>query len=190
MQLSEAIIWKGIDEGNVKLNKIGTAYGKYNLPSHNMAIGIGFLLCVMFNLKRQVGWTDYIPLMIGVIFYIIVTEVIYTREKYPDVSYPANKSCLGVDRSCQNSENRLLWPYPHTWYGISFLISLTLAVILVKPLGSKILIMSAFAISFLLSLYVYPKTIGSVWCFAAACLAPVIVIANYFITKNVKNIVS
>ena len=44
MQFSEIIIWKGIDTNNKNLNKIGTSIGKYTLPSHNIALGIGVLI--------------------------------------------------------------------------------------------------------------------------------------------------
>ena len=34
IQLAEAIIWRGIDTDNKSLNKAGTDYAKYTLPSH------------------------------------------------------------------------------------------------------------------------------------------------------------
>jgi len=44
MQLSEVLIWKGINDNNSYLNRLGTAYGKYLLPAHNLAIGLGIYL--------------------------------------------------------------------------------------------------------------------------------------------------
>ena len=40
MQLSELMIWKGIDDGDIGLDGKGTAYGKYLLPTHNIAGGL------------------------------------------------------------------------------------------------------------------------------------------------------
>ena len=51
IQLSEAIIWKGIDNNDIELNKRGTLFGKYALPSHNIGIGIGILLSVILVSK-------------------------------------------------------------------------------------------------------------------------------------------
>ena len=44
IQLSEALIWKGLDNDNMTLNKMATNYGKYTLPSHLFAIGLGILV--------------------------------------------------------------------------------------------------------------------------------------------------
>ena len=48
MQFSELLIWYGIDTDNDNLNRFGTSYGKYLLATHNIAIGIGIILSIIF----------------------------------------------------------------------------------------------------------------------------------------------
>ena len=91
MQLSEALIWKGIDENNIKLNEIGTSFGKYLLATHNIAIGLGILIV---SKKYSI-----LPLLIGIIV------ILYYYQNNIKVNYPCN------DKNCQNNNNRLEWPY-------------------------------------------------------------------------------
>jgi hypothetical protein len=170
MQLSEAFIWKGIDNKNINMNRLGTRIGQFLLPTHNIAIGIGILLlAVDFN---------YIPLIIAILFYIMIL-FIYKFNHYKTTTYPANKSCH--DKSCQ--ENRLKWPFPHDWYIYSFVISLLFLILYIEPLASKVFLGVFFVFTFFASLFIYPYSIGSVWCFSTAILAPFLVIVNYFLIK-------
>src|SRR5437016_14681034 len=68
MQLAELIIWRGIDTNNTNLNRIGTSYGKYLLPTHNIAIGLGVVFSAILIEKRSLEPKDFIPLVIGLIF--------------------------------------------------------------------------------------------------------------------------
>jgi hypothetical protein len=177
MQLSELMIWRGIDNGDTSLNKNGTAYGKYLLPTHNIAIGLGIILAVYMS-GNKFKFKDFVPLVIGVVFYAYIILFVYSPQD-PDTTYPANKSCM--DKSCQNNENRLKWPYPIGWYAYgSFIISLIFMVIYLSPLKSKIFLGSFFTITFILSLTIYPVSVGSVWCFSTAILAPLVVLGNYY----------
>lgn len=183
MQLSEAIIWRALDTNNAGLNRIGTSYGKYLLATHNIAIGLGILLAAYAE-KKQFSPHDFIPLAIGVSFFLGVL-VLYHRSEYEDVTYPADRSC--VDKSCQNNGNRLRWPFPHAWYIWSFLLSLVFMVIYIRPMASRILIGGLFTLTFVLSGIVYPSSVGSVWCFVSAVLAPLIVLLNYLLLLQQKN---
>lgn len=185
MQLSEAMIWKGIDDNNISLNKTGTKYGQYLLPTHLFAVGLGFLLSIYILQKQKLKPKHFIPILVGLLFYFVIVFGPYRTEKYTDVTYPANKSCL--DKSCQNNENRLQWPYPHKWYIYLFALAIIFCILFVKPLASQIYIGLFFVISFILSTVIYPHSTGSVWCFSAAILAPLIVIGNYFIIRNKKD---
>lgn len=185
MQLSEAIIWKGIDDNDISLNKTGTSYGQYLLPSHLFAVGLGYLIVVVKLHNEKLKPKYFIPVLIGLLFYFAIIFGPYRTENYPNVTYPANKSCL--DKSCQNNENRLQWPYPLTWYVYGFILYLVFTFLFMKPLGSQILLSTIFIGTLLLALFVYPHSSGSVWCFAAAILAPVMVIGNYFIIRNKKD---
>ena len=53
MQLAEAIIWRGIDTNKKSLNRKGTIYAKYILPTHNLAIGIGHLIALHYQKKSS-----------------------------------------------------------------------------------------------------------------------------------------
>jgi hypothetical protein len=179
MQLSEAMIWKGIDDNNIELNKKGTMFGKYLLPAHNIAIGLGILL-----VSKKFSLKTILPLLIGVIFFLFVVIHYYQRDSI-NVTYPEDRNC--VDKSCQNSNNRLKWPYPHDWYRYSFIISLIILILYVNPLYSKLFLTFCFIFSFSLSfLYFRKSVVGSVWCFSTAILAPFIVIVNYYLINHNK----
>ena len=175
MQLSEAFIWKGIDDNNIGLNKFGTAFGKYSLPTHNIAIGLGILIYIIFYKKGKITIKDCIPLLVGFLFYLYIVLFWYNIQNNP-ITEPANSSCK--DRSCQNNDNRLVWPYRQEWYIISFVISIIMSFIYVKPFKSALFINSVFLITFTLSFYISKKGSSSVWCFSAAILAPLLVFAN------------
>jgi len=174
MQLSEALIWRGLDTKDMILNKIGTRLGQFFLPSHNIAIGIGILLVAFSGI-------NLLPLAIGFFFYVLILFV-YKNTKYDTATFPANRSCR--DKSCQNHENRLKWPYPHEWYIFSFLISILFLILFIEPIASKIFIGVFFILTFFASLFIYPNSMGSVWCFSTAILAPFLVIVNYFLIQE------
>jgi hypothetical protein len=134
MQLSEAIIWYGIDNNDTDINKFGTAYGKYLLSVHNLAIGIGIILSVLFISRRKLKITDFIPLILGTTFMLYIFMHYYSSN-YSNTTYPLN-NCR--DKSCQNSENRLAWPFPHGWYGFSYAMSIVIMLIWIKPTNVKI----------------------------------------------------
>jgi len=168
MQLSEALIWKGIDENNIKLNEIGTSFGKYLLATHNIAIGLGILI-----VSKKYSLYSILPLLIGIIFFLFV--ILYYYQNNIKVTYP-------YDKNCQNNNNRLEWPYPHEWYVYSFILSLIFCIIYVNPLSSKIFLSSIFTITFLITILFFDsKKVGSVWCFFEAILSPILVIINYFL---------
>ena len=72
MQFSELLIWYGIDTDNDNLNRFGTSYGKYLLATHNIAIGIGIILSIIFISKKKLKITDFIPLAIGILFFMYI----------------------------------------------------------------------------------------------------------------------
>jgi hypothetical protein len=180
MQLSEAFIWKGIDTNNINLNKRGTTYGKYLLATHNIAIGLGIIIAILVN-KQKLKIVDFLPIIAGIIFFLFIYFKYYIKNNYPDVTYPVNKSCS--DKNCQNAENRLKWPYPHQWYIGSYAISLIILLFFIKPVKSKIFLSAIFTITLLVSTFIYPKSVGSVWCFSTSWLAPIIVLVNYFLVN-------
>lgn len=181
MQLSEAMIWKGIDDNDIELNKFGTLYGKYILPTHNIAIGLGILLSSYYGYTKK----DWRPLIIGLLFYLYIM-IIYYRDKSVNLTYP---SCNNT-RNCNEDKGRLVWPYPHSWYIISFIISIILCFMYIKPLKSKLFLISIFILTFIFTVIYKPKNIGSVWCFLTVILAPFIVFINYLLIKDTNNVVS
>jgi hypothetical protein len=175
MQLSEAIIWKGIDEKKTELNKKGTIYGKYLLATHNIAIGLGILI-----VSKKYSLSSILPLLISILFFLFITLYYYqNNQNYQNLTYPHDLSCN--DKNCQNNNNRLQWPYPHEWYFYSFIISLIFCMIYINPLSSKLFLSSLFSITFIISLFYDSKKVGSIWCFSTAILSPIIVIINYYL---------
>lgn len=181
MQLSEAFIWKGIDTNNRAINKTGTSYGKYLLATHNIGIGLGIILQRLAD-NRALRPFDFIPLLVGILFFMLIVCIYYLPNNYANITLPEDKSCK--KRSCQNYKDRLLWPYPHSWYIYSFIISLIIFLVYIRSFGSKIFLSIVFAITFAASLLIYPKSVGSVWCFSTAILAPFLVIINNLLVSN------
>jgi hypothetical protein len=184
MQFSEMLIWHGIDINDIKINKLGTSYGKYLLATHNIAIAIGIIISILIISKKSIKITDFIPLIIGIIFFIFIVFFYYLPKKYPDITLPLDKKCTDKTNKCQNPNNRLKWEWPHNWYIYSFIISLILLILYIKPLNSKIWLTLVFSLTFLYMFIYNRQVVGSLWCFSTAILAPLIVIVNYFIIKN------
>lgn len=183
MQLAEAFIWKGIDENNLKFNRIGTSYGKYLLPTHNVAIGLGLIFSVLLIQKRSLTIQDFIPLVIGIIFYGIIM-LVYVHSKSKNVTFPANQ-CSPNPRKCQSWGNRLRWPFAHSWYVASYFISLFLLFIFYDgPYKSKIFLLVAFSILFAGTAFIVPHSVGSAWCFSTAIAAPIIVGVNWLLIRS------
>jgi hypothetical protein len=198
MQLSEMMIWHGIDNNDKNWNKTGTTFGKFLLPIHNFAIGLGIILSVIFISKRNLKPTDFIPIVVGTLFYLGIVVFVYLPNKYPDMTFPLSKTCNKCENpnsnvtkkpcnNCQNPENRLIWPYPHMWYGLSFVISLFILFFWIKPENSQKTMLIFFSLSFLMAILIYPRTVGSVWCWSTSFIAPVIVLVNYYLIKDSPN---
>jgi len=189
MQFSELLIWKGIDDKNDDLNRIGTSFGKYLLPMHNFAIGVGIILSIHFlsESKKTSEFTYWIPLILGFIFFLVILVFCYMRETYPDITLPLDPNCKDNTDRCQNPNNRLLWPWPHSWYIYSFIISLIILMMYIKPLNSQRLLGLAFSSTFIISAIVQPKVLGSIWCNVAAFMCPILVLLNYLIIRNMDS---
>lgn len=187
MQLSEIMIWRGIDTNNPSLNRTGTTFGKYLLATHNFAIGIGIILSILFISKRKLILSDFIPAIVGLFFFLIIIVFVYLPRKYPDMTFPLNGDCSHQTDKCQNPDNRLQWPFPHGWYGISYLISVIIMFIWVKPKKLKFLLLAFFTITLVVSASVNPHTMGSVWCWSTSFLAPVIALLGYYMSRGVSN---
>ena len=181
MQLSEILIWRSIDTKSDKLNRVGTSIGKYTLPSHNIAIGIGVLVSYWASRKNPVYW---IPLMVGIMFYIGVM-IIYSHEK--DANDGITKACKYPEEkdSCTKNSARLEWPYPHSWYSISMIISLILVLAYARPLSRAAVIVMFYVATFIgANILGKRQVLGSYWCWAAAALAPLVLIVTSFMTKK------
>ena len=185
IQLSEAIIWRGIDTDNLSLNKKGTKYAKYTLPSHLLFVGIGIALSTYKETKKP----NLIPFFIGLAFYIAVLFYYtsassvkdYVREDEKDLSFPSNRACM--KRECQNNENRLQWPFDDTYYILQTIIIYILFFIYL-PRKSMVLLTTFFTSTYIISNVMYTWSTSSIWCFLSAILAPILVFINYHITRK------
>ena len=184
MQLSEAMIWYGIDNNDEKWNRRGTKYGQYLLPTHNIAIGIGIIMSVLFVAKKKLSPKDFLPIFLGIMFFIAIVFGVYAPRKFPDLTFPRDGVC---DKKCQNPGNRLKWPYPDSWYTWSFVLSIALMFVWVAPKESRLLMLAMFGISWVVTMLIYPNTTGSVWCWSASFIAPTIVLINYYLTRNIPS---
>ena len=182
MQLAEAIIWIGIDKNNKSINKIGTKLAKYSLPLHNIAIGIGIIIAFWAYKNNLKYW---IPLIVGIIFYIIVL-VIYHKNRHGEQQFTSHCDLPKDSDRCTNISARLEWPFPHTWYMYSFLISLVIMFVYIKPLfPNGAIIGSFYALLWFITLYLGKAQVqGSFWCWSAALFSPILVIIIYCISKK------
>lgn len=186
IQLSELLIWHGIDTNNEDLNRLGTSYGKYLLATHNIAFSVGIILSIIFISKKNLKLTDFIPLVISILFFMYVIFFIYLPKNYPDITLPLDPNCNDKDK-CQNPDNRLEWKYPTIWYLFSYVICMLIVIGYIKPINSKICITAFFTLTLIFSAILKPKNVGTIWCFSSAILAPVLVTVNYYLIKNLNS---
>jgi hypothetical protein len=176
IQLAEAMIWRGIDTSNPDLNRTGTSYAKYTLPSHLLFVGLGIAISTYLS-----GKVDLVPFLVGIIFYFGVVgfyrlkRSIKKGTKEPDMSFPSDQSC--IKRECQNNENRLQWPFVDDWYLIQTIL-LFIVFAMYLPVKSAALLISFFTITYAISKVAYTWSSSSIWCFLSAVLAPVLVVLN------------
>lgn len=172
IQLHELIIWYSLDTNNEKLNKFGTSLGKYMLPMHNIGLSIGILLSVMYVEKRKVILKDLYPLIMSIVFYLIITIIVYPNTPMGDTTnsqYPGR---------CD--KGRLNWPYPSTWYIFSYFLSIFILLQYNNSIKSKLAIL-LYTFILVLSFIVDKKHTPTLWCFSAAIISPIVVgISLYF----------
>jgi hypothetical protein len=205
IQLAEAIIWKGIDTDNVQLNKIGTIYAKYTLPSHLLAVGIGIMITLIYTQNKDNKIENniekkniIIPVIIGLLFYIGVV-IFYSfpnsikqnmKDAEEGLSYPSNLSCM--KRECQNNENRLQWPFKDEWYILQTIIIFGLFIYYnvyytsYIPYQKSLILALFFGITYIISRLTYYWSSSSIWCFLSAILSPLLVL-SLFLYKKYKN---
>ena len=171
MQLSEAVIWRGIDDENDAVNRVGTKMAKLLLPIHNIAIGVGVYL--------NSGRTDTTAILVGLLFYIFVL-LGYELQDEPD-SARVTTTCADT---CAPWQAKLQWPFWHTWYALSYAVSIALMLYYVSPTMPTALIMVLFYSLTWLTTFWLGKTEaqGSFWCWSTAILAPVVVFLNGYTT--------
>ena len=174
IQLSEALIWKGIDRQDLKMNRIGTSMAKYLLAIHNIGIAIGIL--IVYGWKPSSLW----PLFLSILFFLVVVWIYHVYPSSP-YTFPMT-SC--PDKKCQNDQNRLIWTFPQSWYIVGFLLTLCLFFLYIRPLKSAIFISIFYIVSLFLGRLIFPKTMSSIWCFYSAITAPIVVCINFFIIRN------
>ena len=104
--------------------------------------------------------------------------------------YPAEthqlKKCKR-DEICKSEDNRLKWPYPHDWYLYSYVLTIFIVVTWIKPISYKMIFIIMFTLTFILTYIIYPKTIGSVWCWSTSFIAPVIVVIGWVVIRKLPN---
>ena len=185
IQLSELLIWHGIDTNNDEINKAGTSYGKYLLAMHNIGLSIGIILSIIYISKKELTLLNFTPLIVSILFFIFVLVIYYLPNNYSDITLPNDQSCK--QESCQNPNNRLKWNYPLEWYLFGCVIFVIIVILYIKPVKSRIFILLFFFSTFSLSFFMKKESYSTIWCFLSAIVAPLLVIVNYFIIKNLDS---
>lgn len=186
IQFSEIFIWRGINTNNNKLNKIGTSIGKYTLPSHNIAIGIGIIITYWSSKNNPIYW---LPLIIGLIFYFSIMIFYHYENKSNGISKACEYEKIDekTNIECTKYSARLKWGYSHTWYSLSVIISIIIAFTYIKPLNISIICTSFFVILFgSVTLFGKNQIIGSWWCWTTSFLSPIIVTIIFLYTLKLS----
>tara|TARA_E500000178_G_C17018749_1_gene754296 strand:+ start:1865 stop:2497 length:633 start_codon:yes stop_codon:yes gene_type:complete len=164
IQFSEILIWYALNNNNNKINKIGTQYGKFLLPAHNIAIGLG-----IYFTSGQI-----LPLLIGLVFYISI--IIYYNVNCDCDEITKLPECKSSGKKCDKFAGKLQWPYPHDWYLISFIITTLLLFIYVKPFNISLLIVLFYWFFYVITWFInFYNAYGSYWCWIMALTTPIIV---------------
>ena len=180
MQLAEAFIWKGIDENSLKLNRAGTSYGKYLLPTHNFAIGLGLIFSVLLIQKRFLTINDFIPLVIGIIFYGIIM-VLYSHTKSKNVTFPANR-CNQIPENVKTGEIVYVGHFRIVGTRLAMLFHYYYYLFFMMDLSDLKYFYSSHLVYYLPELLLL-HSVGSSWCFSTAIAAPVIVGINWLLIR-------
>ena len=160
-------------------------WGKYTLPIHNLAIGIGILIAYRKKLNEIKYW---IPAIVGLVFYLSVILYSYADE---DNEKMITQECDEEEapKKCRKGSAKLMWPFDHSWYGLSYLISLIFLFIYVNPTCSMVTGAVYFSITWMVTGYLGKvDVVGSFWCWSTSFFAPLLILMNYYCTKNMKNI--
>ena len=148
---------------------------------------MGVLIVALISIKKgkqtKLEMKDWLPIIIGIVFFLLVIQCYYKQSSnHEPYTFPENKNCM--KRECQNNQNRLVWPFPDTWYVASYVISLIFLYLYGHNNTSSIFLSLAFTITWIVSKTIYPVARSSVWCFSAAILAPIIVLINGILVKK------
>ncbi len=185
VQLSEAIIWNGIDNNNKKRNNLGTLLLKYTLPAHNIAIGLGILISYQDRLDEVLYW---VPLLVGIVFYGLVLKFGFKRKD----STLITTSCEEEGNICGGQMNaRLIFPFDAAWYPlISFPLALLCVAFYGKPRFPFVLIYFLFYTFLLFVTSVMTKArgnLGSFWCWTASFFSPLLFVVVYLYSEKYKD---
>ena len=177
MQLSELLIWISIKNNDDNLNRIGTNYGKYLLPAHNIAIGLGI----------YIRTKNILPLIIGLLFYIVIL-IVYNFTSRNTIT----KAGCEEKKECNKYSGKLQWPYEHKWYIYSIIISLLLCFYYIKPFFPTSIFISIFYSFIFTIVWFFNKNdaYGSYFCVISAMFAPLLVIFNIYLTSKYPNFIS
>lgn len=202
MQISEMLIWRGIDTNTPSLNRAGTVVGKYTLCAHNIAMGVGVLIAYWHKHntalpfgRRYMIWA---PLAAGLLFYagVMINYALVPDRNgglTPVCNYNKKREDSGEFFTCTENSARLQWPFPHKYYAVSYAISLLILITYVKPIWPNgAMIAFFYTFSFIVTLIlgkIYVQ--GSYWCWAAAAFAPLLLVGNtYFGNRATTQFIS
>lgn len=171
IQLAEAFIWYSLKTKNLGLNSFGTVFAKNVLSAHNLALGVGILLA-LYLFGKTVCPGDYVPLALGVAVVVWVYFSATTTDEVERYTFP--DKCTG----------NLKWTFPHSWYIFTYILSLIVILIWVKPLLSRLLFIGVFTALLFATLKIFPNTVGSLWCWLAAISFPAVVGLNWLIVRD------
>ena len=90
------------------------------------------------------------------------------------------------DNKC---DKHLKWSFDHNWYFFSYLISVIFMIFYIKPLvPSALLLFSFFTLTLVVTIIITKKreSTGSLWCWITAICAPIVVLLNTYLTRNIK----
>ena len=69
------------------------------------------------------------------------------------------------------------------------LVIIVIAIYYIKPIKSRLLLLTFFISTLIITWIIKLRNTGSLWCFVTAILAPILVILNYYIIKGEKDVI-
>ena len=179
MQLLEGIIWVGIEQNNVSINKFGSILACLLLYLHPIALCIGIYYDKYY---KNILDSKIVKIFVGVALliilipiYKIIKTLLSKKPEYTLMSY------------ADKVNKHLVWDFPGNYYFVVVIYLLLFVLFITYPKNKKfsLLVSSYYFIPPIIIGYLYGihkySVFGSYWCWVSALFAFIFYIANPYL---------